>query len=264
MTKKLANNIVAVNDVGVKDAKGQLIVLPAGYTALAKDPVLDALMQKYVNLTAPITSIVVGNISAFLDRKANPAGESTLGDVVADAYLQGSSDASYGANPAQIAFTNPGGIRSDLATSLQITFGQLYAVMPFGNNLVTTDLTGNQLLRLLEQQWESPQPAGGRVLPLSSGLTYIWDASKPEGAAPGTGNRVAPGSLKLNGVPIDPAKSYRVTVNNFMASGGDNFTVLVTGSNVQQGGIDLDVMKTYFKAKGTIDPPVRNRITRLN
>ena len=103
---------------------------------------------------------------------------------------------------------------------------------------------------------------------------FAGDACKPEtnalwecpweGAAPGTGNRVVPDSLKLNGMPIAPAKHYRVTVNSFMASGGDNFTVFVKGSNVQQGGIDLDVMKSYFKAKGTIDPPVRNRITRLN
>jgi 5'-nucleotidase len=99
-------------------------------------------------------------------------------------FLAGSSDASYGDRPAQIAFTNPGGIRSDLSNTT-VTFGNLYNVLPFNNNLVTMDLTGEQLLRLLEQQWEKPQPSGGRILPVSNGFTYTWDAAQPEGAAPG-------------------------------------------------------------------------------
>ena len=262
--KKEANNIVAVNDVGVKDAKGVLIPVPAGQTVQAKNTAVDALVQRYVALTAPITSVVLGNITTFLDRKTNPAGESTLGDVLADSFLAASSDASYGANPAVIAFTNPGGIRADLSTALQVSFGQLYNVLPFGNNLVTMDLTGDQLLRLLEQQWESPQPAGGRILPLARGLTYTWDAAKPGGAAPKTGNRIVLGSLKLNGSAIDPARKYRVTVNNFMASGGDNFTVLTGGTNLQQGAIDIDAASVYFKTKATIATPVLERITRLN
>ena len=264
VTKKEANNIVAVNDVGVKDAKGALIPLPAGISVQAKDNAIDALVERYVSLTAPITNIVLGNIGGFLDRKTNPAGESTLGDVIADAFLAGSSDPSYGPKPAQIAFTNPGGIRADLVTTLQVTFGQLYNVQPFGNNLTTMDLTGNQLLRLLEQQWESPQPAGGRVLPLSSGFSYSWDASKPQGAAPNTGNRVVAGSMKLNGTAIDPAKTYRITANNFLASGGDNFSVLKNGANIQQGAVDIDVVSAYFKAQGTVASPTLNRIARLN
>ncbi|MES2259150.1 MAG: bifunctional metallophosphatase/5'-nucleotidase [Pseudomonadota bacterium] len=263
VTKKDANNIAAINDVGVKDSAGKLIPLPAGMSALAKDASIDALIQRYAGLTTPITGVVVGKLAAPLDRTVSGAGESTLGDVVADAYLFGTSDASF-VKPAQIAFTNPGGIRADLSTTLNVTFGQLYDVMPFGNNAVTMDVTGAQLLRLLEQQWETPQPAGGRVLPVSAGFTYSWDAGKPAGAAAGSGNRVVPGSMKLNGVPIDMAKTYRIAVNNFMASGGDNFTVLVKGSNLQQGGIDLDIMNAYFKSKGTVPQPVLNRIVRLN
>ncbi|MBC7416315.1 MAG: bifunctional metallophosphatase/5'-nucleotidase [Herminiimonas sp.] len=264
VTKKTANNIVAINDVGVKDATGALIPLPAGLTAQAKNATLDGLVQRYVTLTAPITGIVVGNITGFLTRAANAAGESTLGDVIADAFLAGSSDPSYGPKPAVIAFTNPGGIRADLATTLQVTFGQLYNVQPFGNNLTTMDVTGSQLLRLLEQQWESPQPAGGRILPVSKGFSYSWDNSKPAGAAPKTGNRVVAGSMMLNGVAIDAAKTYRITVNSFMASGGDNFTVLTGGTNVQQGALDIDAVSAYFKAQGNLSLPTTNRITRLN
>lgn len=264
VTKKDASNLVAINDAGVKDASGALIPIPAGMTVQAKNPAIEVLVQRYVSLTAPITSIVLGMLNGPLERKTNPAGESSMGDVIADAFLTASSDPSYGPAPAQIAFTNLGGLRADLNSSLQVSFGQLYNVLPFGNNLVTMNLTGDQLLRLLEQQWESPQPAGGRVLPLSQGLTYSWDAAKLEGAAPKTGDRVVAGSLKLNGVPVESTKSYRITVNNFMASGGDNFTVLTRGTNVQQGAIDIDAASAYFKLKGTISTPAQNRITRLN
>jgi 5'-nucleotidase len=221
-------------------------------------------VRRYGDLTAPLSELEVGRLSAPLDRRTNATGESTLGAWVADAFLAGSSDTSYGDKPAQIAFTNPGGLRSDLTSSLTVTFGQLFNVLPFNNNLVTMDLTGQQLLRLLEQQWERPQPAGGRVLPVSQGFSYVWDASKPEGAAPGTGQRVVPGSMRLNGEPIAMDKVYRVTVNNFMASGGDSFNVLKNGRNVQEGENDLVVAKLYLRLKGIASAPVMGRIQRLN
>jgi 5'-nucleotidase len=262
--KKTASNIVAVNDVGVKDATGKLIPLPAGVTALTKDTTIAALVQRFVDLTAPVTNQVIGNLASLLTRTNNSAGESKVGDVVGDIYLTGSQDPSYGANAGQISFANVGGIRTDLMTSLQVTYGQLFAVMPFGNNLVTETLTGTQILRLLEQQWESPQPAGGRIMQTGKSFSYTWDASKPAGAAPGTGNRVVAGSMKLNGVAIDMAKTYRVTVNNFMSTGGDNFTVLIKGTNFQNGVVDIDAGVAYFKAQGTVATPAQNRITRIN
>ena len=263
--RKDANNVATINDVGARDAAGALIPLPVGYAAQKSDRATSALIQRYVDLTAPITSAVVGKISGALNRKTSSAGESTLGDVVADAFLAASSDSTYGTKPAQIAFTNPGGVRADLDSGLQITFGQLYAVQPFGNNLVTMDITGAQLRRLLEQQWEGKSGGGsGRVLPVSAGFTYTWDASVPAGAAPGTGNRVVPGSMKLQGVPINAATTYRITVNNFMASGGDNFSVLNHGTHVQQGISDVDATSAYFKGRDTVTVPRLDRITRLN
>jgi len=266
-TKKIiakdANNRLVVNDLAVKDRDGKPIPLPAGYTPLTRDPKVDQLVRRYGDLTATIADAVIGRLAAPLDRKQNPAGESTLGAVLADAFLAASSDASYGSQAAQIAFTNPGGIRSDMTSSLTVTFGQLYNVLPFNNNIVTMDLTGQQLLRLLEQQWESPQPKGGRIMPVSSGFSYTWDASQPEGAAPGTGQRVVPGSMKLNGEPINLAASYRITVNNFMASGGDNFTLLREGRNRQEGDIDSAIAKLYFRVKGIVTPPRLDRITLM-
>jgi 5'-nucleotidase len=154
-------------------------------------------------------------------------------------------------------------LRSDLPT-LAVTFGQLFNVLPFNNSLVTMDLTGAQLLRLLEQQWERPQPAGGRILPVSHGFSYTWDASQPEGAAPGSGHRVVPGSMRLNGEPIAMDQSYRVTVNSFMASGGDALSIFKQGRNVQEGENDLVAAKLYFRLKGTLPPPQMGRILRLN
>ena len=268
-TKKViakdANNHLVLNDVGVRDASGKVLPVPASYQVLAKDPAIARIIQRYGDLTAPITEVEVGRLAVPLDRKPNPAGESTLGNLLADVFLAASSDASYGNKPAQIAFTNRGGIRSDLTNSLTVTFGALFNVMPFNNNLVTMDLTGAQLLRFLEQQWEYPQPAASnRVMAISSGFTYTWDALQPAGAEPGKGQRVVPGSMKLNGEPIAMDKTYRITVNNFMATGGDNFTVLTQGTNLQNGEIDLVATKLYFRLKGVIPAPSMNRVVRIN
>ena len=260
---KDANNFVVLNGAPVKDANGNFLPLPKGVTALQPDPAVETIVRRYGDLTAPLSEMEVGRLVVPLERRANAAGESTLGAVIADAFLAGTSDTSYGAQPAQIAFTNPGGLRSDLP-NLAVTFGQLFNVLPFNNSLVTMDLTGAQLLRLLEQQWERPQPAGGRILPVSNGFSYTWDASQPEGAPPGKGQRVVPGSMRLNGAPIAMDKSYRVTVNSFMASGGDALSVFKQGRNVQEGENDLVVAKLYFRLKGILQAPQMGRIQRLN
>jgi 5'-nucleotidase len=260
---KSANNIANVNDIVIKDAGGKVIPLPAGYTASAKNAAMDALVTRYAGLTAPITGQVIGNMPAAVDKTVNTAGESKMGDIVADIYLNGSTGAAYGSKPGQIGFANAGGVRASLPNAV-VTYGDLFTVMPFGNNLVTVDLTGTQILRLLEQQWEAGQPAGGRIMQVSSSFTYSWDASKPEGAAAGTGNRVVAGSMKLNGTPIDLTKTYRVTVNNFMSTGGDNFTVLKSGTNLQAGDIDIDAGVAYFKSLGTVPTPSQSRIVRVN
>lgn len=261
---KDANNKLVINDLGVKDPSGNAIPLPHAYVALQRDPAIDQVLRRYDDLSASIANAVVGRLTTGLNRKATPAGESTLGDVIADAFLAGTSDTNYRSHPAQIALTNRGSIRNDLSSSLSVTFGQLYSVMPFNNNLVTMDLTGQQLLRLLEQQWEGPQLPGGRIMSISNGFSYTWDASTPEGAAAGTGQRVVPGSMQLNGKPIEMAQTYRVTVNIFMASGGDNFTVLRQGRNLQAGEIDSVATKVYFGIKGIVQAPALNRISRVN
>ena len=225
---------------------------------------MEALVQRYALLTAERADIVVATITAPLDRKANAAGENTLGDVIADAYLFGTAGKDFGNRSAQIALVNHGGIRADLNLGLRVNYGQLYRVQPFSNTLITLELSGAQLQRLLEQQWEQPQPKGGRMLSVSAGLAYAWDAEKPEGAAPGRGQRIVSGSLKLDGNPIDPVQIYRVVVNSYLASGGDNFTVLAQGRPIQESELDLEVLTAYFRAKKTVAVPLLDRIQRRN
>jgi 5'-nucleotidase len=261
---KDANNHVVLNGAVVKDSNGQPLPLPQGAKALAPNPAVEQMVQRYGDLTAALSNMQVGQLATALERRANTAGESTLGAVIADAFLAGTSGSAYGQGAAQIALTNPGGLRSDLSSSQVVTFGQLFNVLPFNNTLVTMDLTGAQLLRLLEQQWERPQPAGGRILAVSSGFGYTWDASQPEGAAPGKGQRVVPGSMRLHGVPIAMEQMVRVTVNSFMASGGDALNVFKQGRNLQEGDTDLEVAKLYLRQKGVLPAPHMGRIQRLN
>lgn len=260
---KSADNLVVVNDLPVKDAQGQVIPVPAGYTVLSKDAGVDGLVTRFQSLANATTTQSIGGLQSALTRVILPSGESAVGDVAADIYLSGTSTAAFGSKAAQIAFINAGQVRGNLP-NLSVTFGDLFTVMPFGNRLVSMDLTGQQILRVLEQQWESPQPAGGRVLQVSNGFTYTWDANLPANAAAGAGARVVPGSVKLNGVALDPSKTYRVTVNDFLVSGGDNFSIFKSGKNLQYGDIDIEAGVAYFKSKGVVATPGMDRIQRLN
>ncbi len=262
--KKNADNLPVVNDVVLKDGKGLDITLPARQAALVRDPAVDALVQRAVSLAAGLSNTPLGTLTGPLERRVTSAGESTLGNVATDAYLAATSGKDYAGKPADIAFTNPGGLRNDLTQSLQVTYGQLFNVLPFNNTLVSMDLTGQQLLRLLEQQWEQPQQSNGNILASSAGFEYSWDAAQPAGAAPGKGQRIVAGSMRLHGTAIDMQKIYRVTVNNFMADGGDNFTVLRNGVQRQQGEVDLEAVSAYFRAAGTVQVPGLGRIKRLN
>lgn len=254
---KDANNLVVVNDQPLKVAVGNSPPLPAGYIALAPDPHIAAIVRRYGDLSATIADLPVGRISGPLDRQQTPGGESTLGALISDAFLAGASRALEGVAPAQIAFTNPGGVRADLNSTLSVSYGQLFSVMPFNNALVSMDLTGAQLLRLLEQQWEG-RVARNLVLHVSDGFSYRWDAARP------VGQRVLPGSVLLHGEPLREDAVYRVATNSFLAEGGDGFSVFKQGKNVQIDELDSVVLKLYFRAKGVVAVPTLGRITRIN
>ena len=220
----------------------------------AKDPRQTALIEQYEKLVVPLARRVVGRIAAALPREANRAGESPLGQVIADAQLAATQDAG-----AQIAFMNPGGIRAELPMPAdgQVRYEDLFSVQPFYNNLVTMTLTGAQVLQLLEQQWQG-QGAGGRLLHVSRSFSYSWDASRP------IGQRVVPGSVRLNGQPLGPDANLRVTVNAFMAGGGDSFGVLKDGRDVRTGMMDVDALELFVKNNPTLAPGPLDRVVRLN
>lgn len=228
-------------------------------SATAEDPALVDLVAHYDNLAATPKARVIGKITAAISRNTNAAGESALGDVIADAQLDATDD--IGMGEAVVAFMNPGGIRADLpfnAPNGNVTYGDAFTVQPFGNSLVTLTLSGAQIKMLLETQFANclGQTSFDRILQVSKGLTYNWSA----GAA--CGNKVS--SIALNGVAIDPTASYRVTVNSFLADGGDAFAVLKDGTARLGGAVDTDAFEAYLQANPAgVAPGAQNRITRL-
>ncbi|MDD1526525.1 bifunctional metallophosphatase/5'-nucleotidase [Bradyrhizobium sp. WBOS7] len=224
--------------------------------SLARDPEQTALIDAYDKLSAPIANRPAGSVTQTLSRVPNEAGESALGDIIADAQLLATRDAKDGS--AVIALTNPGGIRTDIVPKENgaISFGDVFASQPFRNRLVTITLTGSQLKDMLEQQWLDPKRP--RILQVSNGFSYAWDASKP------FGERVIPERMTLNGGPIEPGSGYRVTLNDYLAVGGDGFTVAQQGTSPQYGGYDADALFAFFRAHGPIGPLPPTRILRVN
>ena len=223
---------------------------------LAKDTAQTALIDSYDRLAAPLGNRPAGSVTETLSRTPKNTGESPLGDIIADAQLAATSAAANGG--AVIAFTNPGGVRADIThkETGAVTYADVFASQPFRNQLVTITLTGKQIKDMLEQQWLVPKRP--RILQVSKGFSYAWDGSK------GDGERVLPERMSLHGQPVDPAASYRVTVNNFLFVGGDGFTVLSRGTAPQVGIYDVDALNSYFLANSPIGPTAADRIVRIN
>ena len=231
------------------------------------DPTVAAVVAKYVTAAAPLANKVIGSIQGDLTRTASPTGEETLGDVIADSQLTATSGAGVGA--AKIAFMNPGGIRGDLLASAissggeapgQVTYGEAFMVQPFGNSLVTKTLTGAQIRSLLEQQSAG---CGGqtasKVLQISSSLKYERPTTIP---TPATDCAATVGQIWVNGTLVQPTDTFRVTMNSFLATGGDGFTVFNSGTDTLGGSQDIDAMVAYLGAAGAtgIAVPALDRI----
>jgi 5'-nucleotidase len=222
-----------------------------------KDPEITALIDRDNAIAGPIANRVVGRITADLTRSnQGGAGETALGDVIADAQLAATSPSDFGG--AKVAFMNPGGIRADLIFNQisggeqpgEVTYGELFTVQPFANTLTVKTCTGAQLDALLEQQ--------GPRLQVSAGFEYTYSASAP------AGSRIDPASIKIDGVTVDPTTGYRVAMNNFLATGGDGFTVFNSCTDPLGGEVDVDALARYFTLNSPIAPPVLgSRIKRV-
>ncbi|MFK0217211.1 bifunctional metallophosphatase/5'-nucleotidase [Streptomyces vinaceus] len=229
-----------------------------------KAPDMTELITRWNTLAAPVASAPQGYISADIAGRGSEAPEKPLGDLIADAQLEATAPVAKGG--AQLAIMNPGGIRADLAYKAAgdegdgvVTYGESYTVQPFNNLMNVVDLTGAQLITALQQQVSGPvNGASPKILQVSKGFTYTLDMTKT-GA-----DRIVVDSVKLNGAAIDPAKTYRVAMNEFLAGGGDGFTVLKDHKNKLVGVPDLEAFNAYL-AKSTqaapIAPPAADRIT---
>ena len=206
----------------------------------------------------------MGDITANITRTGNAAGESALGDVIADAQLAYSQPAG-----AQLAFMNPGGIRADLTYLSspvgegdgKVTFGEAFNVQPFNNLVVTQDMTGQQIKDVLEQQWAACTPPGRSggatvILQVSASFTYSYNDTLA------CGSRIS--NMQLNGSPIVLGTIYKVTANNFLADGGDSFPAFAVGTNrVFAPLFDVDALAAYLAAHSPVAPGPQNRITKL-
>jgi 5'-nucleotidase len=212
------------------------------------DPAVFAFTASAEAKVAPLVSQVVGFAPRSFTRTSTSAGESELGDLIADAQNL--------AEGTQFAFMNPGGIRADLVVPAgggNITWNDLFTIQPFGNTLVKMHLTGAQIKAVLEQQW---QPTVTRILQIS-GLGYTWDAALP------IGSRIVE-VHDAAGAPLDPTAVYSVTCNNFLAGGGDGFTTFRGGTNQIGGPIDLEALIEYTEHHNPLPIPSGGRIVRLH
>src|SRR4051794_6282170 len=241
-------------------------------TAVAKDPVETAIVQKWQRLAGPIANRIVGHLQPNQDLLSsrdgaggvNAAGEQPIGEVIADGQLAAGKPSDFGG--AQIAFMNPGGIRAGLKYAPgngetrhpgEITYSNAFTVQPFSNVMQVKTMTGEMIYRLLEQQWSGANAGTNRkILQVSQGFSYTYNDALAT-------NKVVPGSVKLDGVPLDPLASYQVTMNNFLGDGGDNFTVFKEGTKTIGGMVDLDAFVNYLLAHDPVPTPPMNRITRL-
>lgn len=254
--------------------KNEIFNLMDGTTALYPDdaavkPIVDAAVQKANELGSVVLGTATGDFGRAVASNPvgassfpeNRGGESTLGNLVADVQLWAlNADQPRG---VQIAFMNPGGLRADLASG-EVTYREAADVQPFANTLVTMNLTGAQIKKVLEEQW---QPAGASrpflKLGVNKELTYTYDPGADPTKPTYTGTHIK--EVFLNGVAIDTAdttKTYVVGVNSFLASGGDNFLTLNTGTNkADSGKVDLEAMVDYFEAapNHTISPDLAQR-----
>lgn len=228
-----------------------------------KDALQTAIIAKWKELADPIANVIVGTISADITRGVTRTVESAMVNVVADAQLFATSDPEDGG--AVAALMNPGGVRADLTFEAgtagdadgEVTYGEAFTVQPFGNLLVTIDLTGAQIEQVLEQQFTEDGTAVRLLLGTSEGFTYTYDLERP------LGDKIDPATIEIAGEAIDLGATYRIAANSFLADGGDDFSVMEEGTNRLVWGEDLPALIEYLEANPNLAPAPTNRVTVL-
>lgn len=195
----------------------------------AKD--VSEMVAAYEKAAAPRISRVVGDVGA--DMSSEHGAETMLGDMIADAQRE--------AVKADVAFMNPGGVRSGLPKG-KVTWGQVFTSQPFNNQVTTLRMTAGQIKAVLEQQWGS---GDHETVLYPSGITYSYDVGRP------VGDRVS--NIRI-AAPAAGDQTYGVAVNSFLAGGGDGFTGFAAIKDRALGPNDLDALISYLKAHPGVVP----------
>ncbi len=270
---RVVSEINLVLDVRTKDVlrnQSSAINHVVDQSLLTPDPAITAVLDKWRPLSEEVGNRPVGEITADITRGGTPPGsdrgvESAAGNLVADAQLWATE-----INGAEVAFMNPGGVRSDLTYASStagegdgvVTYGEAFTFQPFGNFLYSIPMTGDQIVSVLEEQC---QPAGSSRAFLHLGVSEGFSYDLATTIDAGTCTSVSVTNVQLNGVPLDGGSTYIVTMNSFLADGGDNFGTFATidPSLRVGGGIDLDALTAYLGTEGPIDPPPTDRVNEL-
>ena len=235
---------------------------------LAADPAVTAVIDKWQPKYDAFANEPVGTITEDINRGGEPSGsdrgvESAAGNLVADAQLWATTELG-----AEIAFMNPGGVRTDLSYAQSetegdgvVTFGEAFSFQPFNNTLFTFPMSGAQIISVLEEQC---QPAGSSRPFLHLGVSEGFSYDLQTTIVDGTCTSITISNVQLNGVALDPTATYMVTANNFLADGGDNFGTFATVTATRlDGGIDLDALTSYLEANSPVAAPSIDRVNEL-
>ena len=247
MIARSAHNHI-VQSAGFTSAKGPVAPSPL-FPQYAPRADIASYVQRYVDASKALATRPVGRLSGPVAKGEGAASFTggTLGNLIADAQL-----AATRASRAEIAFMNPFGIRAAIVPAADgtVTFGDIYLAQPFGSALVTETMTGAEIKAVLEQGFDDIGPE--QALAPSAGFAYRFDRSQP------VGSRIV--SITLEGKPLDPAARYRVTMNGFLALGGDGFSAFTGAHEAVTGPTDIEALEAYFRSAARLDVPQEERI----
>jgi 5'-nucleotidase len=252
-------------DLQIDRRSGRVVSKRARNLVVSRDVPRDArgagLITHYRAFADRVGGRQVGTIAEPLERTANDAGEHSLGDVVADSMIEAAQ--AIGAR-VDVAMTNPGGIRADLVRPkagpqvgpIPVTYAEAFSVLPFGNATIVKTITGAELARTLEAQFDNPAPGQRKILQVSRGFSYAYDPSKP------AGQRVDRASIAINGRAVAPTDTVRFATVDFIWNGGDNFRIAASPEEVVSVGDILDGFTAYLAKHAPVPPGAQDRIRR--
>jgi 5'-nucleotidase len=249
VTRKSAHNLI-IQSEALTNAAGVSIATTPGLPQFTPHPEVARIVATYKAASAEQAARQISRMPQSITRAGTPSGETALGNLIADAQWAATAPADKGGS--DFALMNPGGVRADLILPPgggAVNYGQLFSIQPFGNTLTVKTFTGLLVQELLESQYRQDRP---RVLYPSAQLTYQVDLKQP------VGQRVS--NIRIKGQSLQSNANYRVTMNSFLATGGDAFSVFNRGTDVMGGDLDVDALTEYLVKNPGLTPPPTDRI----